>query len=135
MHDDQPTILLIDNDPDLIDALSARLSSEGYHCVTAATGAQGLVRFNDSDIDLVITDLNMPGGDGISLLNRLREESDVPVIVITGFRDDFRRELRDIENVTTLRKPFETLSLLSLIEAELTLSAESAPSQQNRSHD
>ncbi len=129
----QPTILLIDNDPDLIDALHTRLEGEGYACVTAESGAQGLARFDEGEINLVITDLNMPGGDGVSFLTRLRRTSDVPAIVITGFRDDFRRELRGVSNVTTLRKPFQTQSLVSLIEAELTLNT-GGDAEPTRSH-
>jgi len=123
----RPRLLLIDNDPDLVEALRIRLEHEGYECVTACTGAQGLIRFLDEPFDLVISDLNMPGGDGVDLITRIREASDVPVVVVTGFRDDYRRSLRSIGNVTTLRKPFQPQSLLSIIEAELALTQDPAP--------
>ena len=118
----QPRLLLIDNDPDLIEALRIRLEHEGYECVTANTGAQGMIRFLDDEFDLVISDLNMPGGDGVDLIGRIREVSDVPIVIVTGFRDDYRRNLRNVGNVTTLRKPFPPQALLSIIEAELALS-------------
>ena len=123
-----PRLLLIDNDPDLVEALRIRLEHEGYTCVTACTGAQGLIRFLDDDFDLVISDLNMPGGDGVDMITRIRETSDVPVVVVTGFRDDYRRSLRSVHNITTLRKPFQPQSLLSIIEAELAMSQPTDPS-------
>jgi len=116
------SILLIDNDPDFVETLRARLEAEGYRCVTACSGAQGLARFEDDPPDLVISDLNMPAGDGIDLVKQIRKRSKAPVIIVTGFRDEYRRDLRKIRNVTILRKPFQKDALLSLVEAELTLS-------------
>jgi DNA-binding response OmpR family regulator len=114
-----PTILIIDNDPCVVRALTARLESLGYLCRTAGTGAQGLAEFNSGSIDLVISDLNMPEGDGITLAQSIRRISPVPIIFISGFKDEFKRRLRDIPNVSLLRKPFKTQDLIDLMEAEL----------------
>lgn len=121
------TILIVDNDPDLTQALAVRLGNEGYRCVTAGTGAQGLAEFHRGGIDLVITDLNMPGGDGVSLSESVRRVSSVPLIVITGFKDEFKRRLRSVDNVTVLRKPFEAGGLIGLVDA--TLSLDSVPNR------
>ena len=90
MSDPSPTILIIDNDGGMVAAISTRLESMGYRCVTAGTGGQGIAIFREQTIDLVITDLNMPAGDGITLTRTLRETSEVPIIIITGFHDDVR---------------------------------------------
>lgn len=121
-REQKKTILVVDNDPDLSRALTLRLGSEGYTCVTASTGGQALARFEGGDIDLVISDLNMPGGDGIALAQSLRRVSPVPLIFITGFRDEFKRRLRSVENVTVLRKPFDAAELIDLVE--ITLASE-----------
>jgi len=116
---DNRTILVIDNDDDLVRALTKRLKSRGFRCLTAASGAQGLAEFRNADVDLIVCDLNMPGGDGVSLAESVRRVSNVPIIFVTGFRDDFKRRLRHIQNVTTLRKPFETQQLFDLITMAL----------------
>ena len=104
----------------------------GYRCDTAGTGAQGIAAFRDQDINLVITDLNMPAGDGITLTRTLRETSDVPIIIVTGFHDEFRRDLRSLPNITLLRKPFDSNQLIDLIEADLVMAGSSLPVMQSK---
>lgn len=116
-----PRILIIDNDEGVVHALAVRLTHCGYACATATSGSQGLSMFRDQPADLVISDLNMPAGDGVSLASSLRKHSDVPIIFITGFQDEYRRRLRAIDNVTVFRKPFDTQDLLEIVEAELSL--------------
>jgi DNA-binding response OmpR family regulator len=120
MHgNDKRTILVIDNDDQLTLALTKRLGSHGFRCITAASGAQGLAAFNNASVDLIVSDLNMPGGDGVDLAESIRRTSDVPIIFVTGFRDDFKRRLRLVKNVTTLRKPFNSQELVDLIASAL----------------
>lgn len=115
-------ILIIDNDDGVVAALSARLEVLGYTTITATTGAQGLSEFNEQAVDLVITDVNMPGGDGVQLAESIRQRSDVPIIFITGFHRDFRDGLSRIRNVTVMQKPFDSADLIDLVEAELVMS-------------
>lgn len=126
-HRDSPRIMIIDNDEGLVQALAVRLRSNGYTCVTATTGAQGLSAFLLNPTDLIISDLNMPAGDGIAMASSIRNHSDVPIIFVTGFQDDFRRRLRNISNVTVFRKPFDMNDLLEVVEAELALRDIPAP--------
>ena len=113
------TILIVDNDEDLLRALTRRLERWGYRCLSACTGAQALSLFREVEVDLIITDLNMPQMDGIEFVRRLRRTCDVPVIVITGFRRTFAAELEELGAVTVLRKPFASDSLIDLITTEL----------------
>jgi DNA-binding response OmpR family regulator len=55
----------------------------------------------------------------VELAESIRLTSKAPIIFITGFRDDFKRRLRHIDNVTTLRKPFHALELIELVSAAL----------------
>ncbi len=110
------TILIVDNDPAVVAALTARLSAAGFHCATAACGAQAMTRFHDSPPDLVISDLKMPQGDGIALAESVRRISTVPIILMSGFKDEYRRSMRHIPDVLFLHKPFDTMLLLELVE-------------------
>ena len=127
MPESTPTILIIDNDDGLVAAITTRLEACGYQCVKASTGAQGIRLFQEECIDLVITDLNMPVGNGIALAKTLRASSDVPIIVVTGYRGHFARELRSIPNVTVLEKPFDSNELLDLVETDLALTGRNLP--------
>lgn len=121
MSDSEATILIIDNDEGMVAAICTRLESMGYRCVTAGTGAQGIAAFREQPIDLVISDLNMPAGDGITLAETLRENSDVPIIIVTGFHKEYRRELRSISDITLVQKPFDSNQLVDLVEVELVM--------------
>jgi DNA-binding NtrC family response regulator len=119
--DTSQAILIIDDDESLLRAISTRLSSLRYHCVTAGSAEEGLEQFRLGRIDLVITDLVMPQSDGFSLLLKIREVSTVPIIVITGFaskRPDFLRRFPDVKFFS---KPFDSESLTELVEAELAV--------------
>ena len=113
------TILIVDNDPDLRRVISLRLSRAGYSCVEAGTGAQALSEWRRRSFDVVVSDLNMPSGDGIALADALQRDEAVPIIFITGFREDFKRPLRRVNNVSLLEKPFDPSVLIDLIEATL----------------
>lgn len=118
-HTRKPTLLLVDNDDEYLRSLSIALESRGYTCVRASTGAQGFLALETHDIDLVITDLNMPGGDGALLTERIRRQSIVPIIVATGFRDEFREQLGGIPLIHVIRKPFDVEDLLTIVESSL----------------
>lgn len=113
-------VLIVDDDQDIVRILSTLLRGHGYDCVTAGTGAQGAIEFDLSgDVDLVITDLNMPTGDGISLVERVRRRARTPIVIITAFSREYAARAGALEHVTILRKPFDAAALLDLIEARL----------------
>jgi len=90
------------------------LQTLGHEVFSAKRGQLGLAMLKDGivDPDLVILDLNMPGLTGLETLIRIREFSNVPVIVATGYLDKgIEIELRAISNVTTIAKPFALVDL------------------------
>lgn len=114
-----PRILIIDNDEGLVHAVTTRLESQGYRCTTASNGEEGLSEYSLGEIGLVITDLNMPFLDGVGLIDRIRTISTVPIIVMTGFVDQYKRDLRKFPNISVLQKPFETQALIDLVQVDL----------------
>lgn len=121
-HASTRKILVIDNDEGLVQAVTTRLEAHGYSCVTANNGEEGLSAFSACEIGLIITDLNMPALDGIGFVDRIRSSSSSPIIIMTGFSDQYRQQLRRIPNAVVLQKPFETQVLLDLVEVELAQS-------------
>jgi len=114
-------ILIVDDDEDIVRMVTTLLSSRGHECTTAQTGAQGAIAFELIDVHLVITDLNMPAGDGIALVQRIRRTSQVPIIIITAFNKEYANRIRSLRHVTVLRKPFDCEALLELIDTDLML--------------
>ena len=79
-------ILIVDDEPDMLDNCARILTRLGYHCVNAQNGEAALGEFERQRPDLVLTDLKMPGMDGMALMARLHEtDPDLPVVMITGF--------------------------------------------------
>ncbi len=78
-------ILLVDDEPVILETYSALLSEKGFSVVTASSGREALETFFGNSFDLVITDLAMPDGDGFKLLEEIKKISPhTPVIVFTG---------------------------------------------------
>jgi DNA-binding NtrC family response regulator len=81
-------ILLADDEPVVLRVLSTYLSRRGAHVVLAHNGADALEKLVSEQIELVITDVNMPGGSGLGLLNEVKARwPDLPVILMTGALD------------------------------------------------
>jgi DNA-binding NtrC family response regulator len=81
-----PRILIVDDEPDMLENCSRILSRHGYSCVTADNGRAARALLEHEHPDLVLTDLKMPGIDGMALLRHIHEaDPALPVIVVTGF--------------------------------------------------
>ena len=82
------TILLVDDEADLREVLNISLSDTGYKVMTAENGTQALNILNDNDIPVVVTDIKMPGIDGIELLRKIKSKNpEAEVIMLTGHGD------------------------------------------------
>jgi DNA-binding response OmpR family regulator len=77
-------ILVVDDDPDIVRLLKYFLEAKGRQVQTASTGAEALELFKREPPDLVILDVVMPGMDGWAVLQKIRESSQVPVLMLTG---------------------------------------------------
>jgi two-component system, OmpR family, response regulator ChvI len=81
-----PNIALVDDDRNILTAVSMVLEAEGYRITTYTDGFSALDGFDSSPPDLAILDIKMPRMDGMETLRRLREKSDLPVIFLTSKR-------------------------------------------------
>ncbi len=80
------TILVVDDEPNYLIVLSELLKEEGFEVMTARRGEDGLKIVEETDLDLVLTDMRMPGMDGLELLKSVKSyNKDLPVIMITAF--------------------------------------------------
>jgi diguanylate cyclase (GGDEF)-like protein len=83
------TILIIEDEEDILALLSSLLENEGYKIITACNGREGLEKFQEHNPDLILTDVKMPIMDGIEVLREVKtKESDTEVIILTGHSDE-----------------------------------------------
>jgi two-component system response regulator ChvI len=113
-----PTIALVDDDRNILTSVSIALEAEGYRIMTYTDGASALDGFKTSPPDLAILDIKMPRMDGMELLRRLRQKSDMPVIFLTS-KDDEIDELFGLKMGADdfIRKPFSQRLLVERVKA------------------
>jgi DNA-binding response OmpR family regulator len=118
-------LLVVEDDPDITTALRLLFGSAGYEVVHAGDGRAGLRQAYAAHPDLVVLDVGLPEMDGWAVLERLRDISDVPVLVLTahGRETDKVRGLRSGAD-DYLTKPFANAELLARVEALLRRSSE-----------
>ncbi len=118
MRDGTTSVLAIEDDPDIRQLLRALLDREGYTVTEAASGRDGLRAFHQARPDLVILDLGLPDLDGWQVLERIRDMSDAPVLVLTA-RSAERDKVRGLNAGADdyLTKPFSRVELLARLQA------------------
>jgi two-component system alkaline phosphatase synthesis response regulator PhoP len=115
-----PKILVIDDEPAILNLVSAYLKPEGYEVHTAADGNAGLKSARAFKPDLIILDLMLPGIDGIELLTRLRRESDVYVIMLTARAEETDKVIGlSVGADDYVTKPFSPRELVARVKAAL----------------
>ena len=121
-------VLVIDDDVTLLGLLAQHLSRAAYHVVTAVSGSAGLQMFYDHHPDLVILDIMMPKIDGWAVCERIRETSDVPIIMLTAKSEEqdrlrgFRLGVDDY-----VVKPFSSAELVARVGAILARTRRALP--------
>jgi two-component system response regulator ChvI len=114
------TIALVDDDQNILTSVSMALEAEGYSVRTYTTGVEALRALTNQPVDLAILDIKMPRMDGMELLNRLRRQSQMPVIFLTSKDEEidevlgFRMGADDY-----IKKPFSQRLLIERIRALL----------------
>jgi two-component system, OmpR family, response regulator len=121
-------ILVVDDDPQIRDLLSDYLTENGLRVTAASSGREMTQILRDETIDLVILDLRLGGEDGMAIARALRERLSMPVIMLTGVRDEADRvmglELGADDYIT---KPFSPRELLARIRTVLRRTKSAAP--------
>lgn len=113
-------ILICDDEQDIVSALKIYLEAEGYRTFAAANGKEALELLDREDIHLVLLDIMMPVLDGVSALSRLREFSNVPVILLTAKSEDTDKVLGlNIGADDYITKPFNPVELLARVRSQL----------------
>lgn len=126
------TVLVVDDEKALRDFVRRNLEIRGYKIITAANGLEALALFNTEQVNLVILDIMMPHLDGLETARRIRQESSVPIIILTALGEESDKvRAFDLGADDYLTKPFGVGELLGRIKAVLRRSqwSESNPDE------
>lgn len=114
------TILVVEDNPKIAKAISARLKHVGFAVKVASDAPSALMMARRREPDLAIIDISIPGGNGLDVATNLREhvcETELPVIFITASKDpDIRMRTEKFKEAVLLAKPFSARQLVDAIE-------------------
>jgi len=114
------TILICDDDKDIVSALDIYLSSEGYRTVKAYDGLECLRLVEQEPVDLILLDVMMPGLDGIRTTAKLRESRNIPIILLTAKSEDSDKVLGlNIGADDYVTKPFNPIEVIARVKSQL----------------
>lgn len=114
------TILVCDDDKEIVEAISIYLKQEGYDVIPAYNGKEALKLMKESEVHLVILDIMMPELDGIHALLKLREDSSIPVILLSAKSEDVDKILGlNVGADDYMTKPFNPLELVARVKSQL----------------
>lgn len=125
-------ILVVDDEALLVKGIRFNLQSDGYEVVTGSNGLEAVELARDPEVGLIVLDIMMPEMDGLTACAKIRETSDVPIILLTAKADDMDK-LIGFDNGADdyLTKPFNILELKARIRALLRRAASSQQPNQN----
>lgn len=113
-------ILVCDDERDIVSALKIYLEAEGYNTFSAFNGREALKVLDERDIHLVLMDIMMPELDGISAMVKIRESSNVPVILLTAKGEDTDKVLGlNVGADDYITKPFNPVEMLARVRSQL----------------
>lgn len=114
------TILICDDDKDIVSALDIYLTSEGYRTLKAYNGREAIQAVEQNEVHLILMDVMMPELDGIRATAKLREGSNVPIILLTAKSEDADKILGlNIGADDYITKPFNPLEVMARVKSQL----------------
>ena len=113
-------ILVVDDEPLLVKGIRFNLQNEGYDVITGSNGLEAVQLAKDPEVGLIVLDVMMPHMDGLTACSKIRESSDVPIILLTAKVDDMDKLMGfDHGADDYITKPFNVLELKARIKALL----------------
>ena len=127
---DKPVIMIVDDDPNIVQLIRLYLTRDGYDTVSYGRGDEALAAFKQDPPSLLVLDIMLPGMDGWSVCREVRKISQIPIIMLTAKDDTFDKVLGlELGADDYMTKPFDGKELLARIKAVLRRSAPSDSGQ------
>ena len=120
-------ILVIDDEELLTKSFSKVLEKQGHHVYTVKNGSDAVVIAEEEDFDLIISDIRMPGENGIETVQKIQNARSnknkirIPVIFVTGYADDeLEKEARKLNPSAYLYKPFDIKNFIEIVASAMS---------------
>jgi DNA-binding NtrC family response regulator len=112
------TILIVDDDEDLVEALIYNFNLEDFKSLSASGGRQAIDMIKNNKIDFVISDIRMPNGDGIFLLEFIKANnpSNLPILLLSAYTEITREEIKQMGAIDLLQKPADIDIIIGIIK-------------------
>ncbi len=110
----RPSVLVVEDEEGLLEILELNFRSAGYQVAIAADGLAGWQQFEREQPDLLVLDLNLPQISGFRLLELVRSESDVPVLILTAYDFAEAEEVARYRPNAYVKKPFDVSDLVGV---------------------
>ncbi len=127
-----PTVLLVDDEPLILELARDYLEHASFEVLTAADGEQGLALARDRQPDLVVLDLGLPGIDGLEVTRQLRQDTAIPIVMLTARDDELDRVLGlELGADDYITKPFSPREPVARVKAVLRRTAQQPAEQES----
>mgnify|MGYP005886088067 CR=1 FL=1 len=128
-----PTILVCDDDKQIVEAINIYLTGEGFNVIKAYDGYEALELLEKNEVNLMIVDVMMPGLDGIRTTLKVRETSSIPIIILSAKSEDTDKILGlNIGADDYITKPFNPLELVARVKSQLRRYTQLNPNSASR---
>ncbi|NMA95590.1 MAG: response regulator transcription factor [Clostridiales bacterium] len=116
----KPCILVVDDDKEIVRAISINLEDEGYRVLKAYDGLEALETLINYEVHLIILDIMMPKLDGLSTTMKIREDRNIPIIILSAKSEDTDKVLGlSMGADDYITKPFNTMELMARVKSQL----------------
>ena len=112
-----PRVLIVEDEEGLLEILDLNFSSAGYQVLTAADGVTAWQIFDQEEPDLLVLDLNLPRMSGFRLLELIRSESELPVLILTAYDFAEAEEIAQHRPDAFVTKPFDVTELIQTADS------------------
>jgi two-component system catabolic regulation response regulator CreB len=121
----KPRVLVVEDEPSVVEAVRYALETEGFAAVCVSTCAEGLRRVEEGGVDLAVLDVGLPDGSGFDLCRAVRQRFDLPIVFLTARREDVDKVLGlELGGDAYLEKPFSPRVLTAHVRAMLRRAGE-----------
>jgi two-component system response regulator HydG len=114
-------ILVVDDEEMIMNIMTRKISRSGYEVVSANGGNPAFNIIEQDSISLVLTDINMPDGDGLTLLNKIKSKfSEMPIVILmSGYSNVTKEKAIELGAIDLISKPFLPQTIMDIIEKAL----------------
>lgn len=112
----QKVILCVDDEVDILELFRDEFVDGGFKVLEASNGADAFEIYKNNKVDCIVSDIRMPGGDGVSLVKNVKGEgADIPIFLVTGFSDYTAEDLSGLGVNAVIFKPFDLEEVVEMI--------------------